>query len=140
MIKRAKEYIQEHRFGCFIVICLIVAFIMTGVSLKLYQMSGAIQLDMSRPGYEKVRTQVEKVAEDKPFDSSGKLDDKAIDDFQSRINKYKKELDEVGDFDPTIISDDNLGIYDDQTESQSGQPSGQQTEQQPDQPAPQSTN
>lgn len=89
---------------------------MTGISLKLYQMSGAIQLDMSRPGYEKVRSQVEKEADDKPFDSAGKIDDKAVKDFDGRIDKYQEELKKLGNFDPTIIDDSNLGINDDSVE------------------------
>ena len=85
---------------------------MTGISLKLYQMSGAIQLDMSRPGYEKVRTQVEKDVDDKPFDSNGKLDKKATTDFEQRINKYQNELKNLNNFDSSVIDDSNLGISD----------------------------
>lgn len=112
MIDRVTKYVTEHRFGCFIAICLVVSAVMTGISLKLYQMSGAIQLDMSRPGYEKVRTQVEKDVDDKPFDSNGKLDKKATTDFEQRINKYQNELKNLNNFDSSVIDDSNLGISD----------------------------
>ena len=58
--KRLRQFFIDHRFAFFIASCIIVAIVMTGISLVLYQRSGAMKLDMSRPGYESVRTEVEK--------------------------------------------------------------------------------
>lgn len=105
-----KKTIVEHQFACFISLCVIVAIGMTGVSLELYKRSGAMKLDMSRPGYEKVRKQVEKSQDDQPFDSSGVLDQKAVQDFEKRIKKYRQELDKLGDFDSNNIEDEDLNL------------------------------
>ena len=108
----AKRFIAEHQFACFIALCVAVASVMTLISLELYRRSGAIKLDMSRPGYEKVRTEVEKSEDDQPFSSSGELNSAAIQDFQRRVKKYQNELKDLGSFDNGNINDDDLGLPD----------------------------
>lgn len=110
MLNNIRALIEKHRLGCFTTGCVVVALAMTTLSLRIYQMSGAIQLDLSRPGYEKVRTQVKKEADDHPFSSTGPLDNAAVQDFDSRIDKYRKELQELGTFDQQQLSDENLGL------------------------------
>lgn len=85
---------------------------MTWISLEIYKHSDAIKLDMSRPGYEKVRKQVEKSSDDQPFDSGGPIDEKAIKDFEGRMTKYQKELNSLGNYDSSTIDDNNLGLTD----------------------------
>ena len=103
---RAKEFVVAHQFACFIILCVAIALVMTLISLELYRRSGAIK----RPGYEAVRTEVEKSSDDQPYDSSGPLNDSAINDFENRIKKYQSELDELGTYDNSIISDDSLNL------------------------------
>ena len=69
-----------------------------------------MKLDMSRPGYEKVRTEVEKSSDDQPYDSSGALTDEALQDFENRVKKYQDELDNLGQYDNSIISDESLNL------------------------------
>lgn len=107
---RVREFVVAHQFACFIILCVAIALVMTLISLELYRRSGAIKLDMSRPGYEAVRTEVEKSSDDQPYDSSGPLNDSAINDFEDRIKKYQSELDELGTYDNSIISDDSLNL------------------------------
>ena len=107
---RVREFVVAHQFACFIILCVAVALVMTLISLELYRRSGAIKLDMSRPGYEAVRTEVEKSSDDQPYDNSGPLNDSAINDFENRIKKYQSELDELGTYDNSIISDDSLNL------------------------------
>lgn len=106
------QYLAKHQFACFITLCIVIAIAMTGISLEIYKHSDAIKLDMSRPGYEKVRKQVEKSADDQPFDSNGTIDKRAIDDFENRMNKYQKELNSLGNYDSSTIDDENLGLTD----------------------------
>lgn len=83
---------------------------MTVISLELYRRSGAMKLDMSRPGYEKVRTEVEKSSDDQPYDSNGALTEEAVRDFENRVKKYQGELDNLGEYDNSIISDESLNL------------------------------
>ena len=111
MAKRSiRQVLGAHQFACFITLCVVIAGAMTVISLELYRRSGAMKLDMSRPGYEKVRTEVEKSSDDQPYDSSGALTDEALQDFENRIKKYRDELDNLGQYDNSIISDESLNL------------------------------
>lgn len=111
MAKRSiRQVLGAHQFACFIALCAVIAGAMTVISLELYRRSGAMKLDMSRPGYEKVRTEVEKSSDDQPYDSSGVLTDEALQDFENRIKKYQDELDNLGQYDNSIISDKSLNL------------------------------
>lgn len=111
MAKRSiRQVLGAHQFACFITLCVVIAGAMTVISLELYRRSGAMKLDMSRPGYEKVRTEVEKSSDDQPYDSSGALTDEALQDFENRVKKYQDELDNLGQYDNSIISDESLNL------------------------------
>ena len=111
MAKRSiRQVLGAHQFACFITLCVVIAGAMTVISLELYRRSGAMKLDMSRPGYEKVRAEVEKSSDDQPYDSSGALTDEALQDFENRVKKYQDELDNLGQYDNSIISDESLNL------------------------------
>lgn len=105
-----KSRLARHQFACFISLCILLAMVMTTISLDLYRKSGAIKLDMSRPGYEKVRSKVEKSRDDQPFENSGTLNKAAITDFDQRMSKHRKELKNLGNYDNANISDESLGL------------------------------
>lgn len=107
-----KNFALAHQFLFFIIFCIVVAFVMTMISLQLYKHSGAMKLDMSRPGYEQVRSEVEKSRDDQPYSATGELNEAAIDDFNNRIDRYKQELKNLGTYDNSIISDENLNLVD----------------------------
>lgn len=110
MLNKVQALVARHRLSCFILLCIVITIIMTSISLRIYQVSGAIQLDLSRPGYEKVRSQVKKEADDHPFGSTGALDAAALKDFDARIDKYQRELKNLGNFNTEQLDDENLGI------------------------------
>lgn len=107
---KVRQVITDHQFACFVILCILIATVMTLISLELYRRSGAMKLDMSRPGYEKVRTEVEKSSDDQPYDSSGALTEEAVQDFEDRVKKYRGELEGLGQYDNSIISDENLDL------------------------------
>lgn len=110
LINKTLNYVKNHQFTCFVISCIIIACIMTVISLQLYDKSGAIKLDLSRPGYEKVRQEVEKESDDQPYEATGTLDEQSIKDFESRLNKYDKELKALSNYSESTISDENLGL------------------------------
>lgn len=107
-----KNFVLAHQFLFFIIFCIVIAFVMTMISLQLYRHSGAMRLDMSRPGYESVRSEVEKSRDDQPYSATGELNEAAIDDFNNRVDRYKRELENLGTYDNSIISDENLNLVD----------------------------
>lgn len=73
----------DHRFFVLIFGSIIIAIGLVIISIMLYYRSGAAQLDLSRPGYNDVRSKV--VAKDESFIDipiTGAIDKKVIDDFQ----------------------------------------------------------
>lgn len=105
-----KDFWRSHQFALFIIGCIAFAMLMTSVSLWLYRQSGAMKLDMSRPGYEKVRKKVEKSQDDESYPSSGKIDEKAEADFKKRLQKYQNDLKKMGTFDDSATDDESLDL------------------------------
>jgi len=106
----ARQFVLGHQLASFIAAALIVAGVMTAVSLQLYARSGAQRLDLSRPGYEQVRQDVNSAKEEPNFSASGALDAAAIKDFDSRLATAQNNLDQMGDFSGEVFSDENLGL------------------------------
>jgi len=110
-IKRLGKWIIEHQWSVFIVIVLIAALTLTTISLWLYRTSGAIKLDLSRPGYEKVREDIKDDNDNAgPFLPTGNLDETAITDFRSRYETIKVRLNQINNYDNAVMSDENLGL------------------------------
>jgi hypothetical protein len=111
MIGRARKWIIKHQWPTFVVAALVIAMTLTVVSLWLYRISGAAKLDLSRPGYEKVREDVKDDGDStKPFSPTGDLDDAAMADFRERYKNTKSRLDQMNSYDDAAMSDENLGL------------------------------
>lgn len=110
-VERLKSWILSNQLLAFIMSAVLVTILMTGVSLWLYKASGAAKLDLSRPGYEDARAEVEDDNNGtKPFSPTGELNDEAIKDFRNRYGDIKNKLDKTNNYDESDINDDNLGL------------------------------
>lgn len=107
--RRVKTYIVERRIIIALVFAILIAFIMTFVSLKLYDFDDVSRLDVSLPNREGIRSSTDEETLQK-FDSSGKLDAHAISDFQTLYSKNRAALDALGKFDSDALSSDSLKI------------------------------
>ena len=109
--KNVGRFFANHQLGCFVVAALIITAVLTLISLHIYISSGAMKLDLSRPGYEKVREEVtQNSAADQPYPSTGALDSAALTDFANRLDEQQKELSASGNFNDISLSDANLGL------------------------------
>lgn len=103
--------IQRHQFAFLVSSAVLVAAILTTISVVIYVMSGAINIDLSRPGYESVRDETADAPEDDmPFSSSGKIDDDARNDFLRRLEAYQTEMNQMNDFGGDSLSDKSLNL------------------------------
>jgi hypothetical protein len=110
-IKKVNKFISQNQLVSMIIIALLVAVAMTGVSLWLYRASGAFRLDLSRPGYEQVRGEVvHDNKEEKPFSPTGSITSATIDEFNARLEKQQTDLSKMDNFGEEALSDGNLGI------------------------------
>ncbi len=108
---KLKSWALGNQLLVFIIGSVLIAIVITAVSMGLYQSSGAAKLDLSRPGYESVRSEVDDDnSSTKAFSPTGNLDAAAIKDFRSRYEAIKNKLDKTNNYDEADIDDDNLGL------------------------------
>lgn len=94
------SFVARHRFFLLIGMTIAVALVLVGVSLEMYNLSGAAQLDFSRPGLIEVASESEK--EDNPiknYAGTGSVNRSTISEFQKLYDpqvESAKTLDAFG--------------------------------------------
>ena len=93
---------------------ILVAFLMTGVSLAIYHNSGDIYLDRSRPGFlpdEEELEQEEIVEEEYNFNKTGKLSGEVLEEYLKHLEEEIDIIDSYKEpFNVELLSDESLGI------------------------------
>jgi len=110
-VQKVVQFANKYKLLFAIFSAIIVALIMTAVSVFLYIITGASKLDLSRPGYEGAR---EKVKQAEPtetsFGPSGALDAKAMKQFMDEYKEQSQRLGGYDTFSPKILEDSQLGL------------------------------
>ena len=89
---------DKHRFALLLGIAVIVAIALTVVSMVLYNISGAAQLDFSRPGYESISNQVDTEQKIETYSSSGSVNKETVQEFMSLYDKQAEKAKAVDAF------------------------------------------
>jgi len=98
-------------------IATVLAFILTCVSVSIYYIGGTSKLDLSRPGFERERTEVRANDTTKVYDTTSPVTRKVIDEFLKEYDDRVKDLHQYGDFRDQALDDTSLQL----TEQDSGQ-------------------
>ena len=72
---------DRHRLSLLLIITVVIALVMTVISVVIYNSTGAAQLDLSRPGYRSVSDKVEKTDEIDTYSASGAVNKDTIQEF-----------------------------------------------------------
>ena len=100
MVREAEEvtvtFWSKHRLSLLLFMTIFIALIMTSVSVTIYSVSGAAQLDLSRPGYRSVSSQVEKDDITNEFTTTGPINEESIKEFQEL---YGEQVDKATSID-----------------------------------------
>ncbi|MGY4893696.1 MAG: hypothetical protein ACO1N2_03335 [Candidatus Saccharimonadota bacterium] len=72
---------DRHRLSLLLIITIVIALCLTVVSVVIYNVSGAAQLDLSRPGYRSVSDQIDKDSTVDEFSATGTVDKTTIEEF-----------------------------------------------------------
>lgn len=104
-----KAWYRTH-LALFIGGSIIIAFMLVLISMALYASSGAAQLDLSRPGYQSVQSKVDPSDSFKSFPSTGRVDDKTIEQFQKLFKEQVRQVTSVDAFNPTVLENQALGV------------------------------
>ena len=101
---------QQHKFMVLVAATIVLSLMLVGVSMWLYNSSGAAQLDLSRPGYQSVRDQVDYGNDFAGFPASGPLNQEAIDQFRNMYDEQLSEITAIESFGGNVMSDTSLGL------------------------------
>lgn len=101
---------EQHRFLLLVGISIAISLMLVAVALKLYDSSGAAQLDLSRPGYEHVKQKSSQSGVFEAFPSTGELDKQTIDTFRALYKKRAEQATNVDSFGGDVMSDTALSI------------------------------
>ncbi len=90
----------------------IVSLLLVILSMWLYNLSGAAQLDLSRPGYQDVRAKAQQSQPFEGFDSTGALDSTSLDAFENLYRKQQQDINQKDKrFDAASLDDAHLEIH-----------------------------
>lgn len=110
-MKRILNWLRAHQLFVFFIGTMIISIIMVSIGMSVYHRSGAYRFDLSRPGYEHIRAEVDNEGIDLThFPRSGAIDQEAIQDFRNRYNRIVDRLNKMNNYDPEIMSNENLGL------------------------------
>ncbi len=107
-VVKLRKIATRHQLTLAIVLTVVIALIMTAVSLSLYVSSGTLQLDLSRPGYESARKELIKPEDKTDYASNGPVNKQALDEYQKLFDAQRTELNRIGRFKDQGLSDDTL--------------------------------
>ena len=105
--------VQAHKFLTMVVLVIGVSLFLVYVALSLYQSSGTLQLDLSRPGYDSARQEAVKDTEVfKGFSADGKIDEESLNEFDKLYRQKAAEglIIDVADFSGDALSDAALTL------------------------------
>lgn len=104
---------DQHRFLLLIAVSVGIAFIMTFISMAMYTSSGTAQLDLSRPGYQSVSSQVNRDdSAFKNYSSIGPVNQDSINEFKALYESQSTKAKSVDAFSGDPLSPESLGIND----------------------------
>lgn len=107
-----KVHESNRQFLGMVTLVIAVSMFLVYVALSLYQSSGTLQLDLSRPGYDSARKEAVKDTEVfKGFSSDGAINKKSLDEFNKLYSKKAGEaLIDIDAFSGDALSDQTLGL------------------------------
>ncbi len=80
------------------------------VSVIWYSLDGSSKLDLSRPGYERERTEVRTTDTQKTYDTTSPVTKSAIDNFLKEYDDRTKELSGYGTFSDGALDDNDIQL------------------------------
>lgn len=113
--KKGNNFIfSGNKFIIMIMLAVLITSFLVFVSLSMYRESGAIQLDLSRPGYVSVRDKAVKNDDDfQNYSGTGEINQASISEFQALFTKQAKKVKLVDAFGGDPLSPASLGVGED---------------------------
>jgi hypothetical protein len=103
------EYSGRSRFILLIGGSILVACMLVFISLKLYDWSGASQLDFSLPSYNSLRQGINN-DDSVNFSGTGAINQQVVDDFEQQFATQLEQAEKSNGFSSKALDDSSLGI------------------------------
>ena len=108
---KIRGLIERYRLPAFLLGAMLIAIIMVVISMYAYHVSGAAQLDLSRPEYTAVRSQIDASSKaNDGFSAQGPVTDEVLEDFLNQYKEQAAKIIEVDAFSGDVLSDEQLGL------------------------------
>lgn len=94
-------------------ICIVIALILTSISIGLYFNSNLSRIDLSKPKYADIRGDVlsnEPEEQQEELDSDSPITREAIQEAIVEMKQRREDLRQLGDFDSEVLENAQLGI------------------------------
>lgn len=101
---------RRHQYLVMVVGAVAIATVLVIISMGLYRNSDAMRLDLSRPGYQEVRSQVARDRDISTFSPTGSLTPAVIDSFNEMYDDALSHIHGVDAFRVDALSDDALSL------------------------------
>ena len=109
-LEQLRIIVSRHRITYGVMLAILIASLLTMASMALYVSSGASRLDLSRPGYERARTEITSDSGPTTFSATGNIGTAVLADFQKRYTVQRQSIDSLGAFNSAALDDTELGI------------------------------
>jgi len=106
----------EHRFFILVFATIVISLVLVVISLVIYNVSGAAQLDLSRPGYQSVSNQVEREDSSDQFSPSGSVTNESINEFIKLYDDQARKTKSVDAFNGDPLNPELLEFSDETSE------------------------
>lgn len=100
------------RYRLFVAIAgaVLIAMLMTFISIAMYIRSGVASLDLSRPGYEQAREQIRATNRSKNFNATGPVTQESLNEFLILYRAESGPLLRSEGFSESALSDEQLRL------------------------------
>lgn len=110
-MQRIKQLVSRHKIAAALAGIIGVAFALVFISMTIYYRSGAFQLDLSRPEYKSLRSQIDTDTKTTDtFEAQGEINEEVLDDFLARYKDKSARALEAKAFSTDVLSDQQLGL------------------------------
>ena len=109
---------DEHRFMLLIIVTIIISVVLVSVSLVIYNVSGSIQLDLSRPGNKSVSNKVEKADTGIDYSAFGPVNKTTVNEFTTLYDQQAKKAKAVDAFNGDPLNPEVLEFSDPSTSTE----------------------
>jgi hypothetical protein len=109
-IQRAEGAARRHKLTVALVIAISGTLVLTVISVSMYYVGGFYRYDLSRPGYEKERTEIARPEPQKDYDTTSPVTKTTIDTFLQEFDDRQKDLKAYGDYQDASLTDEDLQL------------------------------